>query len=340
MLVEPKKYKVGSGERPKVLLIGNGVNRAYDGASWDKMLDDIKDKEKFPKEAKNYILPMPLKATLLSGRDLRTKLKRSTCGIAKEKENHWDDFSTVNDKQREAIRKFIDIGFDYILTTNYSYELECALLGKNTISKNELKDKMVYCEGKAPQTKFLLSTFNRFKSDTKEYDIWHIHGEARRPESMILGHDYYGRLLCRYIERTGGYKNTLFDELDNGKEVTMGSWIDALFVGDVFVVGLGLDFSEMDLWWLLEYRKGIADRCPYIGRVYYYEPVEEKSLHCIYDTEIKCKQSNKFVPANDCKLQLLESYGVEIRNLDTEISKKEDYRDFYNKVVEDIQKLL
>lgn len=29
------------------------------------------------------------------------------------------------------------------------------------------------------------------------------------------------------------------------------SWIDAFFYMNVHIIGLGLDFSEIDLWWLL-----------------------------------------------------------------------------------------
>ena len=39
------ELKVEYGQIPKVLLLGNGINRAYDFASWDDLIESIRTKE-------------------------------------------------------------------------------------------------------------------------------------------------------------------------------------------------------------------------------------------------------------------------------------------------------
>ena len=53
--------------RPQILLIGNGVERAYGSASWDELIDLI-DMCKFSKEARDEInkLPFPVRYELLA----------------------------------------------------------------------------------------------------------------------------------------------------------------------------------------------------------------------------------------------------------------------------------
>ena len=34
-----------------------------------------------------------------------------------------------------------------------------------------------------------------------------------------------------------------------------GCWLDSFVLGNVNILGLGMDFSELDLWWLLNRKK-------------------------------------------------------------------------------------
>lgn len=43
--------------------------------------------------------------------------------------------------------------------------------------------------------------------------------------------------------------------LSGKTDFTPSSWIDYFMLGDVYMVGLGLDISEMDLWWLISCKK-------------------------------------------------------------------------------------
>lgn len=74
-----KEYDLGK-RRPQVLFLGNGLCRAYGGMSWNGLLDAIKDKSRYPGEAKNYLMPMPLKAAMLTNNRLAIKLREVVNG--------------------------------------------------------------------------------------------------------------------------------------------------------------------------------------------------------------------------------------------------------------------
>ena len=73
MKTPSKQFNISARERPRVLFLGNGLCRAYGGQDWNKVLDEIKDKEKFPEEAKYYDVPMPLKAAMLTGSEVSSR---------------------------------------------------------------------------------------------------------------------------------------------------------------------------------------------------------------------------------------------------------------------------
>ena len=170
-----------------------------------------------------------------------------------------------------------------------------------------------------------------------------IHGEARKPDSMIIGNYYYGKLLRRCVERldgdfsnenphqrsrTGRSKTDYFKiNKSQNRPIKVGSWIDAFVLGDVYVLGFGLDFSEVDIWWLLEYKANHTDLC---GNTYYFNPKKEVSGKCINDDDLVCQESIRFVNGAQCRDYLLENtYGVIIKDLDISIQRNKDYCTFY-----------
>ena len=94
---------------------------------------------------------------------------------------------------------------------------------------------------------------------------------------MILGHYYYGKLLAKLQQ----YVPSLIRRYHAGKSsqegIELRSWLDYFMLGDVYIVGLGMALSELDLWWLVNCKKRhFPDR-----KVYFYKPdikPEEKLL--------------------------------------------------------------
>ncbi|MDE6725977.1 MAG: SIR2 family protein [Ruminiclostridium sp.] len=175
--------------KPQILLLGNGINQTFGGCSWDKFLEQI-DIRKDKAELK---CPEPMKAILVTENAVDVQIKA-----------HKDIFFSgdnveMSEEQRSILLKLLTIGFDEVLTTNYSYELEIAALGRVTesaIKKLQTHTKAVErCEAKN-----MLHTYNHIEKDNINANIWHIHGEARKPDSMILGHYYYSELIGKMLE--------------------------------------------------------------------------------------------------------------------------------------------
>lgn len=321
--------------RPQILLIGNGVERAYGSASWDKLIDLI-NVRKFNEEIRDEInkLPFPVRYELLatdenapasfSQGDMDAEEKRMAnamrtllpCKDTRERDK--------NENCKELFKWLPALGVDHIFTTNYSYcpeegyypnrEFEKESVRKNLrFNLNPQKDK----QGRSsPEKRFRLHSgylVGTNSGSAKKVGIWHIHGECGAPTSVVLGHDKYGRLLKRII-------SVCDDEIEYKEKIAKNntyefkSWPELFLFGDIYVVGFGFAECEFDLWWLLrrKQREIYAD-----GKVYFYE-------HEIRD-----------VPS--AKQMLLAAHGVEIKY--NEFSGKADkYIEFYKQAFDDIRK--
>ena len=249
-------------KRPQVLLLGNGICRLNKGDSWVQMLNRIKSASKSNLNAEKLTLPMPLRAMLMTDNKLGEAIKAHSA----EKMFYG---GKLNKLQNEIISQLLIIGFDEILTTNYSYELEaCAL--KHEPEDSLLIKHMQFNKAEAvkrAEPKYMLHTYYAIPTEDHENHIWHIHGEARKPSSMIIGHDYYATLLTRMkgiADATGNYSKHFADDTENIK-----SWVDSFIYGDVFILGLGMDFSEFDLWWLIDRKH---KELGLDGKVYWLQP--------------------------------------------------------------------
>ena len=288
---------------PQLLLLGNGLNRAYNNGSWNDMLRAITHREDLPA---NLNSPMPLQAILASNDHLSTELH--TLEFAQT----W--YGSLNNADQKAMyNKLLDLPATDILTTNYSYELETAALGCNTVTEKQIKklahhtEQVSRCESRG---RFF--TYNQLPNDKR---VWHIHGEARPPDSMVLGHYFYGNTVARmkaYLEQYGGLYSHYQKQ---GQDKPLRSWLDAFIMGDVYVLGFGFDLSEFDLWWLLNRKK--LEKADH-GKVYFYQPC---------------------TAGFDKKLELLKLMDVEI--LDCGFAESGDspcdYKAFYNAAIQDIQ---
>lgn len=283
--------------RPKILLLGNGINQSFSKTSWKSMLDSLKTHFGTGHiEAEE--MPFPLQAILLTENKLAEGVK-----VVAENVIRFD----ISPEQKDLFERIFDLGFDAILTTNYSYELEEALDSKFHPESLPHKNMMHTPFVQNPEKTYAMHTYYRFEHQGRYQNLWHIHGEARKPKSIVLGHDYYGRLLGKYREYL--YKQTYFrnDTLEHGVEVD--SWIDLFMLGDVHVLGFGFDYSEIDLWWLLSAKAGLKNAG---GRTIFYgrppEAHEEDENKCmvrnlankhrllaVLGTEVHCDGPSKYI---------------------------------------------
>ena len=139
------------------------------------------------------------------------------------------------------------------------------------------------------------------KIDDAEKQIWHIHGHACAPNSVIMGHYYYGRLLASIQQYIPKMLKRMRASDKYGKPYEIHSWVDSFMRDDVYTVGFGMDLCETDIWWLVCCKKRYFPD----SKIYFYVPEWD-------------------LPKNDSRRLLMETYGVVIQEIDCS-----DYKSFY-----------
>lgn len=284
------------------LLVGNDINNLSPGISWADLLTkitdfcgvsgriDIHEKKPFPLLYEEIFLSA-LRHRRIEEKDLKTFIARQVSTIS-QNEIH------------ESIRAMQPA---HVMTTNYEYALQGAVPAKNT--------------GVVAET--LYSIFRKNEMDETTY--WHLHGESNYPISINLGYEHYcGQLqnMRNYVVNGTSYqskqvqKEALEKRLEKGGILEIQSWIDLFFTRDVHIFGMGLDFVETDLWWLLTYRarsKFYKNTIQVKNKIYYYIPED-------------------YVVSSQYKLDLFKANNVEVIPL-----PKSTKLDYYRAVIGRVQ---
>lgn len=253
------------------VLFGNGLNRVLKSSvSWNGLLDTIKSKPFDNGELPNTMVyeRIFMEANNLNmtngSRELLIKNKIASAMKKQEGNRLYEDL--------------INLGIDNYLTTNYDYAFEKST---NTIPKL-LSTEAIYS----------LRRKRSFRIEDREFNLWSIHGEVDHPKSIMLGLDHYCGSVSKldaYIK--GGYKytrsghttyvNSMEKKLKDNTFCNIG-WVDLFFSGNVHILGISLDYSEIDLWWILNKRARMMDTHNINNKIYFYidqiEPEKEELL--------------------------------------------------------------
>lgn len=290
-------------KHPQVLFIGNGLTRE-NGFSWHEFIKKCSredcDVGKYKRGEGDDYFQIP--NTVLS---LAVMDKDDT----KRHRRYMDQLNEVQYRPNEIMEQLVHLPLDSILTTNYTYEIEYAI--KNSYPNLKEESKKKYATAFQADSKYLIHTCNTFEGYPP---IWHIHGEARRKSSLILSHDEYARMIHKIIEYCNQRKD---DYTVYNQDVHMKSWVDYFILGDIYILGLGFDFAEFDLWWLINRR--IRENAS-IGRIFFYEPEREDNKY-------------KLLAMKDMGIKV-ESFGMRISQED--MDKNAKYQEFYRKAIESI----
>ena len=237
------KLTIPHGEVPNILLIGNGINRAFNFLSWSELLNDIASPEK--KGLKLDNVPAPLQAVILTDDNVDVRLKEISPKLVDMK---------ASDDEEIMHKQFANLPFDAILTANYSYELEKSVCKEFKLSSGRSSKyrKVTNFESKS-FVRDNLCTY--FELPSFDKPIWHIHGEAGKTKTMILGHYYYGKMLSNMNAYLPALISRYKSAQSSGRDFECRSWIDYFLIGNITIVGLGLNLSELDLWWLVNAKK-------------------------------------------------------------------------------------
>lgn len=221
--------------RGKVILVGNGLSRAFNNSpSWDELLKT--------QGCELEGLPYPLKLRC-------SNLKKDDLIIA------LDGHSIPSDEYASIIRKLVDNGFVIFLTTNYTYEIEYSLLPPIKRNHEYIKSHTFSAQNDKVDNSVSVSNYTIIEYESKEIFVWHIHGEIRKKTSIVLDQNAYGKLIGKIYN----YDVSSIFKVDHfGYDYfnyAYKSWVELFLLNDLYIVGYGLDYSEFDIWWILEKRK-------------------------------------------------------------------------------------
>ena len=132
---------------------------------------------------------------------------------------------------------------------------------------------------------------------------------------LTLGHEHY----VGYLQKMGNYLKDKITSKRKGeqkeirspiqmaihrqKEIrafdkakTIYSWVDLFLMNDVYILGLSLDYTEIDLWWLMIFKARLKRETgfPYGNTTYY----------TFYP--------HTFDKKEEAKLSIIESFGINV----------------------------
>ena len=286
------------------LLLGNGVNRAALQKDWTQILRELAAQFDAD-ELVHHLGSKPLSMFI-------EELCARSAGVFRHTEH---DVKVAFAKLLEQITPIeahhrICKPFKTILTTNYDFTIEEAFVGPL------YNPAFLY-----PETRY--SLFRRYQAGTK--DVWHVHGDSARPSSMVLGYDQYAGSLQKirnYVTegvkiKTLGYrlsspvKNGMI-EFESSRRIY--SWVDHFLRDHLHIVGLGMDFTEIDLWWLLLHKRRRTNQT---GKIFYYQA----GLSLVDDTAVTSLMKSLNVEVihvvadsyNECYLRIADEIEGQIK---------------------------
>ena len=214
---------------------------------------------------------------------------------------------TLDDEQKAFVKRILELPFDRIITTNYTYELE------RSVSEQKIFRNRYSGSRKRRDSDMTLFGYIPVKINGEEKHIWHIHGHVCAPNSVIMGHYFYGKLLARiqnYIPDMLKYQRI---SRIHKKDFEIRSWVDSFMTDDVYMVGFGMDLCESDIWWLVCCKKRHFPE----SRIYFYVPEWD-------------------MPKDDPRRILMNAYGIIIREISC---PEKDFSAFYEEILKKFSKI-
>lgn len=292
------------------ILYGNGLNLlGGNKISWNNLLCDLSKQANYNLHIGDKPYTMVYEELLLAGNLNEAEIKEFI--ITKLRDYYGAN--SFYDMMR-------DLNLHNYLTTNYEFNLEKSFENNGlSYSNNKLED--IYS---------IRSFVEIASNETTVSKIWHIHGDIDRTKSISLGLNHY----CGTIGKMDGYFKGTYEYVSNGNKVRLNalskklknkmpydgvSWIELFFTTTVHIVGLSLDYSETDLWWLLNRR----------ARPITFNLKDIRNRIIYYDTESDKEKAT-------CKEQLLRAFNVEYKHFP---ATNNDWKGSYSKIFEEINSL-
>jgi hypothetical protein len=294
----------------KTMLIGNGICRGPQVSeyypSWEKILKIL---------SKEFAVPLKT----LKSKPLPLVYERIRLEMLRENQDPYLLLKRVSGLMRDVgissvLTSIYPSLTKNILTTNYNYALNLPPVF-DTANQRKIYKNI---------SENFYSLFRGYKDDMRQ--IWNIHGEVKNPKSILLGHAQYSKYMgqvkdylykgIKFTRVSESLRSPLSGKIPNFNfedNVEIYSWVDLFLRDEIHVVGLGLDFSEIILWWLISEKMALQAKFnKKVGDLIYYNIQSEEST----DTAQK-----------KCTRSMLEDLGAKIISIEAN-----SYEDGYKKI--------
>lgn len=271
------------------LLIGNGLNLTLSKESWSELLKNMAESKHITPQKG---LPLPFEFERIM--NLYLEKKQSI----KDKNRVYSETKKMmlRELQRKTLpddaihKELTKLPIQSIITTNYDFLLEYAFepgISPRIDSQTTFIDKPVEC--------------------INGVNFYHAHGHAHAIKSICLGYEHYIKLVT-HIRNALDIKS-IHDKHELVKNIKNNTvpneWYYRFFSDNMYIIGLGLSESEIDLWSLLTQRASLYYRdcdgahSAIQNRIVYYDIIDNP------DANNMSKAENKY--------SMLEAVHVEVR---------------------------
>lgn len=280
----------------KTLFLGNGLNRTLSsGLSWAELMKRLGSTC-----TKNEYVPFPIEFEEIAANRGCKIGKRSSDPYKELRSQISEEIGYIDASGCDCHSAFCDLGMRNVITTNYDEIIE-SLFSTVRVVKNPGSSRNILGPISAAKT----------------IDFYHAHGVASWKNTLCLGHEHYASLI-------GKIRNEFYSDVDDGAVENLSAlvsgeraanriWPELLFTSDVAIVGLGLDYCEIDLWWLLSLRASLFQPSNHLDQfaneILYFSVMPFNSKESAYETG---------------KLRALDALGVQVQ-----VIEASDYREGY-----------
>lgn len=301
------------------LFFGNGLNQiGNEDYSWNNILEELKTSDKF----ENANMPN----TLIYERILSQSAEHISLSERSSVKEHIA-LKMKNLKPNKLYEDITKLNFSNFITTNYDSTLEKSTSGVYTV--NDSSNEKLYSIRRN-------KVFS--KDDQPKFKLWQIHGYIDRPSTIMLGYNHYcgsvgkidSYLKGTYRDSDGKKINNSIDEKIEQSQYDNISWIELFFNSNIFIIGFSLDYSEIDLWWIINKRERLIreGKLKIENKIYFYDKKLLTDLKESLTEKENLKMKNEIA-----KRELLKSFHVEVIEIDFNGS----YENLYINILSDLK---
>lgn len=310
--------------RRTTLLVGNGLNLVSSDVSWTELIRSLCPPSLELESRGNDSVPLPIQFEVIAARggyESWASGKDQYLELKKKVRDYLARYEQAPNSLHERVGK---LPIDCLVTTNYDYAIESSLPAASESYKRELK----------AGTKYLFES----TSCRNGVDFYHAHGVQDVPSTICIGYEHYlgyvQKMRSHFLNKADEDHPSSTEVIDNlvkGKASDSITWPDLFFCSDVYIVGLGLGFSEIDLWWLLTLRAAYFSEAEDI--------VKASANRIVYYDVFKCDAGDELAREREAKHS---AKAIALDGLHVEYAPiaVRSYSDGYHKVLNEVENTL